>query len=71
MGDYTVTMEKKMCILDEEKECDGCMECEVCDLDPNKICDNCGKCLNIQEYAAIKIDKVYLDPEEYEREQRK
>ena len=40
-----------MCVLDEEKECDGCLECEICDLDPNKICDNCGKCLDIKEYA--------------------
>ena len=37
-------MERKMCVLDDEKECDGCLECEVCDLDPSKICDNCGKC---------------------------
>ena len=64
-------MERKMCVLDDEKECDGCMECEVCDLDPTKICDNCGKCLNIREYAAIKIDKVYTDPAEYERDIQK
>lgn len=64
-------MERKMCVLDEEKECDGCLECEVCDLDPNKICDNCGKCLNIQEFASIRIDKLYLDPEAYERDQCK
>ena len=63
-------MERKMCVLDDEKECDGCLECEVCDLDPNKICDNCGKCLNIQEFAAIRIDKAYPDPEEYERDNR-
>ena len=63
-------MERKTCVLDDEKECDGCLECEVCDLDPNKICDNCGKCLNIQEFAAIRIDKVYTDPEEYERDNR-
>ena len=64
-------MERKMCVLDEEKECDGCLECEICDLDPNKICDNCGKCLVIKEYAAIRIDKLYRDPAEYEREQEK
>ncbi len=58
-------METKMCILDETKECDGCLECEVCDLDPNKICDNCGKCLDIKEFATIKIDKIYTDPDEY------
>ncbi len=66
-----IHMERKMCVLDEEKECDGCLECEVCDLDPNKICDNCGKCLNIQEFASIRIDKLYLDPEAYDRDQRK
>ncbi len=32
-------MEKTMCVLDETKECDNCMECETCDLDPDKICD--------------------------------
>lgn len=58
-------MERKMCVLDENKECDGCLECEVCDLDPNKICDNCGKCLEIKDYAAIKIDKIYTDPDDY------
>lgn len=60
-----MTMEKTKCVLDESKECDGCMECEICDLDPNKICDNCGKCLEIKDYAAIKIDRVYTDPDDY------
>lgn len=60
-------MSRKMCILDESKECDDCMECEMCDLDPTKICDNCGKCLEIRDYAAIKIEKVHTDPEEYEK----
>ena len=50
-------MEKTKCVLDENKECDGCMECE--------ICDNCGKCLEIKDYAAIKIDRVYTDPDDY------
>jgi len=53
-------MEKTMCVLDETKECDNCMECETCDLDPDKICDNCGKCLEIKEFASIKIDKIYI-----------
>ena len=56
-------METKMCVLDEEKECDGCLECLVCDLDPTKICDNCGKCLDIRDYATIKIDKIIMDPD--------
>ena len=55
-------MECKKCILDEEKDCDGCMECEVCDLDPSKPCTNCGKCLDIRDYASIKIDKIITDP---------
>ncbi len=45
------------CVL-YDRECIGCMECEVCDLDPDKICDNCGKCLDIKEFAAIKIDGI-------------
>lgn len=56
----------KMCVLDEDKECDGCMECEVCDLDPSKPCTNCGKCLEIRDYATIKIDKIITDPEKGE-----
>lgn len=57
-------MEKRKgqpCILYENKECTGCMECEICDLDPDKICDNCGKCLNIKDDAVIKIDKIILE----------
>lgn len=45
------------CVL-YDRECIGCMECEVCDLDPNKICDNCGKCLDIKDFASIKIDGI-------------
>lgn len=52
------------CVL-YDRECIGCMECEVCDLDPNKICDNCGKCLDIKEFASIRIDGIIgLDEEE-------
>ncbi len=46
------------CVLDENKECDNCLECEICDLDPNKICDNCGKCLDIKDFVSIKIDAI-------------
>lgn len=45
------------CVL-YDRECIGCGECEFCDLDPLKICDNCGKCLNIDDFASIKIDSV-------------
>lgn len=57
-------MERQMCILDETKECDNCMECEICDLDPGKICDNCGRCLEFKDFASIKIDGVYNDTED-------
>lgn len=59
-------MEKKIgqkCVL-YERECIGCLECEICDLDKNKICDNCGKCLNIQDSAVIKIDKIIMEEDE-------
>ena len=44
-----------------DRECIGCMECEMCDLDPNKVCDNCGKCLDIRDYATIKIDGIITE----------
>lgn len=51
---------KKMCVLDETRECIECGECNRCDLDPNKICDNCMKCLKTTgaDYLAIEIDEV-------------
>ena len=54
----------KECVL-YERECIGCMECDTCDLNPLKICDNCGKCIEVQDVASIKIDKIYTNPEEY------
>ena len=48
---------RQECVL-YDRECIGCMECETCDLDPNKVCDNCGKCLDIRDYATIRIDKI-------------
>ena len=54
----------QQCVL-YERECIGCMECETCDLDPNKVCDNCGKCIEMDDVASIKIDKVYMNPEDY------
>lgn len=41
-----------------DRECIGCGECEFCDLDPLKICDNCGKCIEVKDFATIKIDEV-------------
>ncbi len=52
------------CVL-YERDCIGCMECETCDLDENKVCDNCGKCIDFDDVASIKIDKIYLNPDEY------
>ncbi len=51
-------METQKCVL-YDRDCIGCMECETCDLDLNKICDNCGKCLDIKDFATIKIDGIY------------
>lgn len=48
-----------------DRECIGCMECEACDLNPTKVCDNCGKCIDFQDVASIKIDKIYTDPKDY------
>ena len=52
------------CVLYERK-CIECMECEICDLDPTKTCDNRGKCIDFQDVASIKIDKIYTNPDEY------
>ena len=57
------------CVL-YDRDCIGSLECETCDLDPNKVCDNCGKCLDIQDVASIKIDKIYTSEEEYEADER-
>ena len=48
---------KESCVL-YDRECINCGECEMCDLDPLKICDNCGKCIDMKDYAAIKIDSI-------------
>lgn len=58
-----------MCVLYDDRICDGCGECDRCDLDPNKICDNCMKCVNGDAtYRAIAIDRIELE-QEFEREQ--
>ena len=61
--------EPKMCVLYDDRICNGCGECDRCDLDPNKICDNCMKCVNGDAtYRAIAIDRSELE-QEFEREQ--
>ena len=67
---YNKDMKKQTCILDETKECDNCLECEICDLDPDKICDNCGKCLEYKDFASIKIDGIFTDPEKVPKKYR-
>lgn len=42
-------MKTKMCMLEENKQCDNCCECNTCDLDSAKVCDNCAKCLGLEE----------------------
>lgn len=59
-------MEKRVqeCVL-YDRECVGCMECQMCDLDPKKTCNNCGQCIDFDDVASIKIDKIYTNPDEY------
>ena len=55
-------MERKRCLLDEEKFCDECGECPRCDLDPQKLCDNCMKCIQTgADYNAVEIDEIIDD----------
>ena len=62
-------MEKRMCVLEDNKVCDDCGQCNLCDLDPTKICDNCMKCVNGDAtYRSIAIDRIELE-QEFEREQ--
>lgn len=50
---------KTMCMLEENKICDDCLECNKCDLDPNKICNNCAKCIVTKDsYRSIVIDDI-------------
>ena len=55
------------CVL-YERDCINCMECETCDLDPNKVCNNCGKCIDFDDVASIKIDKIYTNPSDYKED---
>ena len=52
----------KMCMLEDNKICDGCGECDRCDLDPEKICDNCMKCMGeAVDFRAITISGIELN----------
>jgi len=60
-------MEKKKCILYDNKICDDCGECNMCDLDPKKVCDSCGICLDMDDdYNTLDIDLVMEDNDEPE-----
>lgn len=52
--------EREKCVL-YDRDCIGCGECELCDIDPLKICDNCGKCLEVKDFATIKIEEVITE----------
>ena len=52
---------KKMCMLEEDKICDNCLECNTCDVDPGKICDNCAKCIDAgSAYRSVEIDEIII-----------
>ena len=54
----------RMCILYDDRVCNGCGECDRCDLDPNKICDNCMKCMGeAVDFRAITIAGIRLENE--------
>lgn len=54
-------MERRKCVLDEERFCVDCGECARCDLDPAKLCDNCMRCVpkSGADYLKIEIDEVF------------
>ncbi|MHB9094500.1 MAG: hypothetical protein ACYC21_07480 [Eubacteriales bacterium] len=50
---------KKMCMLEENKICDNCLECNTCDIDSSKMCDNCAKCIDTGlAYKTVEIDDI-------------
>jgi len=60
---------KKLCVLEEDKFCDGCGKCDVCDLDPSKICDNCMKCLeggDEKGYRVMPLGELQMEGDEYD-----
>lgn len=60
-------MEKKLCILYDNKTCDNCGECNMCDLDPKKVCDSCGACLEMDdEYSTVDVDLTFEGSDEPE-----
>ena len=58
-------MEKKKCILYDNRMCDNCGECNMCDLDPKKVCIACGKCSEIMRKPGGTPGCVIRDSEVY------
>lgn len=53
---------QKLCLLVDDKICNGCGECDRCDLDPEKLCDNCMKCMgDAVDYRAITISGIRMN----------
>lgn len=54
-------MQKKYCMLEDNKICDDCCECNICDIDKKKICDNCAKCIDSDNPYKVIIDEIILE----------
>lgn len=53
---------QKLCLLVDDKICNGCGECDRCDLDPEKLCDNCMKCMgDAVDFRAITISGIRMN----------
>ncbi|MBQ3485719.1 MAG: hypothetical protein IJA77_09525 [Clostridia bacterium] len=53
---------QKLCLLVDDKICNGCGECDRCDLDPEKLCDNCMKCMgDAVDFRAIAISGIRMN----------
>ena len=53
---------QKLCLLVDDKICNGCGECDRCDLDPEKLCDNCMKCMgDAADFRAITISGIRMN----------
>ena len=53
---------QKLCLLVDDKICNGCGECDRCDLDPEKLCDNCMKCMgDAVDFRTITISGIRMN----------
>ena len=46
------------------------MKKQTCILDETKECDNCLECLEYKDFASIKIDGIFTDPEKVPKKYR-